>query len=78
MTPLSWIAIALWAIVGLIAAFSRASVQFNGHYVENRFLRFLVGAFIPPIVGIIFLILGMIGWLLAAPIVELMRTWFNF
>ncbi len=79
MSTLSWISIALWVLAAVIGLFSSSSMKINDRPVRNPLARMVVCFFAVPFVGIIFLVLGLIGLFLAAPIVELINpSWLPF
>ncbi len=73
MSPLSWFSIGLWMLAAAVGLFSSASVKINGRPLRNPLARMAACFLIVPVVGLAFLILGFIGLLLAAPIVELIN-----
>ena len=79
MSTLSWISIALWVLAAVVGLFVSDSVKINDRQVRNPLARMVVCFFAVPLVGVILVILGLIGLLLAAPIVELINpSWLPF
>jgi hypothetical protein len=79
MPTLSWISITLWVLAGVVGLFSSASVKINDRPVRNPIVRMIMCFLFVPFVGIVFLVLGLIGLFLAAPIIELINpSWLPF
>ncbi|HEY4519521.1 MAG TPA: hypothetical protein VJH33_00580 [Candidatus Paceibacterota bacterium] len=79
MSTLSWISIVLWIIAGIAGLFSSSSLTVNGRPVRNPVVRMSLCFLAVPFVGIIFLVFGLIGLFLTAPIIELIDpSWLPF
>ena len=79
MSTLSWISIVLWVTASIVGLFSPTSVKLKDRPVRNPLVRMIVCFLAVPFVGIVFLVLGLIGLFLAAPIIELINpSWLPF
>ncbi|OIO51571.1 hypothetical protein COY93_00680 [Candidatus Uhrbacteria bacterium CG_4_10_14_0_8_um_filter_58_22] len=79
MSILSLISIALWILVGVVGLFKPKSVKVNNRPVKNPLIRMIVCFIAVPSIGIVFLIFGLIGLFLTAPIIELINpSWLPF
>lgn len=75
MTTISWVSFALWVLMAFISLHPNVRIALNHKYVRNPIGKMVLGFLMLPLIGTVFLVIGIglafVGFFLVAPLVEL-------